>query len=191
LMFRGLMVYPPKGDVRTTIEFLADARKKFDAAGLGLEVVSTGGTPNLNSIGQCGETEYRSGTSIYNDRMMIGFDVATPGDCALHVYSTVISHPVPGRIILDAGSKALTSDLGGYDTFGILPDYPAAKITKLYEEHGIVDVSASDDVPAIGEVVRVLPNHVCPVSNLFDEILCLEESGRLRSLRIDARGKTA
>lgn len=191
LHFRGLMVYPPRGDTRATNEFLAHARSEFDDAGLEIEVVSSGGTPNMASIGQCGETEYRSGTSVYNDRMMIGFNVATHGDCALHVYSTIISHPTPGRIILDAGSKALTSDLGGYDTFGILPDYPEAKITTLYEEHGVVDVSSCRHIPAIGEVVRILPNHVCPVSNLFDEVLCLEETGLLRSLRIDARGKTA
>ncbi len=191
LEFRGLLIYPPRGDVEPTKQFLADAKTKFGKVGLECRVVSTGGTPNLPFIGQCGETEYRSGTSVYNDRMMIGFNVATPEDCALHVYSTVVSRPAPDRLILDAGSKALTSDLGGFETFGVLPDYPEARIVKLYEEHGIVDVSYCEKVPEIGEVVRVLPNHVCPVSNLFDEILCLEENGKLRPLRIDARGKTA
>jgi D-serine deaminase-like pyridoxal phosphate-dependent protein len=120
--------------------------------------------------------------------MMIDADVCTEANCAMSVVATVVSAPVPERIILDAGSKALTSDIGGLENFGALQDYPDAKIYKINEEHGMVDVSACDPKPQVGELVRILPNHVCPVSNLFDRVMIQEKDGSYAWLTIDARG---
>lgn len=188
LSFGGLMLYPPAGSLDQTQAFLAEARKLFSQAGLAIDVISTGGTPNLARMSELGETEYRSGTSVYNDRMMIDADVCTEANCAMSVVATVVSAPVPERIILDAGSKALTSDTGGLENFGALQDYPDAKIYKINEEHGMVDVSACDPKPQVGELVRILPNHVCPVSNLFDRVMIQEKDGSYAWLTIDARG---
>src|SRR3569623_3351136 len=83
------------------------------AAGLEATMVSTGGTPNLKNLGKLqGATEHRPGTYIYNDRMQVAAGVATWDDCALNIYSTVVSRAAPDRGILDAGSKTLTSDTG-------------------------------------------------------------------------------
>ena len=59
---------------------------------------------------------------------------------------------------------------------------------KLTEEHAQVDVSACTRRPRVGERVTVIPNHVCPVVNLFDRAWWHEEDGSLRPLPIDARG---
>jgi len=101
----------------------------------------------------------------------------------------VVSAPESGRLIIDAGSKTLTSDLGGFDDFGILIDHPGARIVKFAEEHGFVDVSQCAAPPQIGEIVRVLPNHVCPVVNLFDNLVTTKNGVPQGSLSIDARGK--
>ena len=79
------------------------------AHGLDAKIVSTGGTPNLKNVGKLkGGTEHRFGTYIYNDRMQVAAGSASWDDCALHIYSTVVSRAAPERGILDAGSKTLT-----------------------------------------------------------------------------------
>ena len=74
--------------------------------------------------------------------------------------------------MIDAGSKALTSDLLGFADFGEIEGLPGARIVGLSEEHGVVDLSAcAGRLPEVGEVVRVVPNHTCVVSNLFDRMV--------------------
>jgi len=191
LAFSGLLIYPPNGDVGATRAFVEEVGRGCAAHGLTLAVVSSGGTPNMGRVGEAGETQYRSGTAIYNDRMMMAAGVATPQDCALFVHATVVSAASPGRVILDAGSKTLTTDLGGLKGYGLLVDYPDAAIYQLAEEHGFVDVSQCAKAPALGEVVRILPNHVCPVSNLFDRIALTRDGRDAGWLTIDARGRVA
>ncbi len=133
-----------------------------------------GGTPNLMHLGLVkGFTEHRAGTSIFNDRMMMAASYATLEDCALIVVSTVVSRAAPERGILDAGSKTLTSDTGGLDGFGLIVDHPQARIAKFAEEHGFLDLAACNDRPKVGDVVRVVPNHVCPVVNLQDRVVAV------------------
>src|SRR3954465_5615177 len=121
LQFAGFMLYP-------TETGWADAQKFFDEAlagvrghGLAAKMVSTGGTPNMKNLGKLkGGTEHRFGTYIYNDRMQVAAGSATWDDCALHIYSTVVSRAAPERGILDAGSKTLTTDTGGLDGHGLI-----------------------------------------------------------------------
>jgi D-serine deaminase-like pyridoxal phosphate-dependent protein len=188
LSFSGLLVYPPSDKVETTKAFIDEIRMKGTGTKIKLATISAGGTPNIARVGQVGETEYRAGTYIYNDRQMVSLGAAKFDDCAFFVHATVVSRPEPGRAMIDAGSKALTSDLMGFRDFGLLIDYPGARIYELAEEHGFVDVSACQQKPVLGEVVRVLPNHVCAVSNLFDR-LCLTRGGQASgTIRVDARG---
>jgi D-serine deaminase-like pyridoxal phosphate-dependent protein len=43
-------------------------------------------------------------------------------------------------------------------------------VTHLSEEHAVVDFSGCAERPAVGEVVSVVPNHCCVVTNMVDEI---------------------
>lgn len=191
LAFAGVLVYPPNGPVNETRTLVDDIREGCRAHGIDVSTVSSGGTPNFDRIGKAGETQYRSGTSIYNDRQMIAAGVAMPQDCALMVHATVISTAVKGRVIVDAGSKVLTSDLGGLSGYGLLVDYPRACLFQLAEEHGFVDISECPRAPVLGEIVRILPNHVCPVTNLFDRIVTTHDGRTAEWLTIDARGKVS
>ena len=40
----------------------------------------------------------------------------------------------------------------------------------MSEEHGLLDLSRTDWRPVVGEVVRVIPNHVCIVVHLSDRL---------------------
>src|SRR6185369_3824374 len=172
LLFAGFMLYP-------TETGWAEAQKFYDAAlagirahGLEATMVSTGGTPNLKNVGKLkGATEHRPGTYIYNDRMQVAAGVASWDDCALNIYSTVVSRAGPDRGILDAGSKTLTSDTGGLDGHGLILEHPEAKIARFAEEHGFLDLTRSNTRPHVGDVVRIVPNHVCVVVNMMDEVV--------------------
>jgi D-serine deaminase-like pyridoxal phosphate-dependent protein len=102
--------------------------------------------------------------------MQVAFGLGGWEDCALTVLATVVSRPTPTRAILDAGSKALAADLCALPGHGRIVDYPEAVITGLSEEHGHVDLTACHVRPAVGDRVRVIPNHACVVTNLFDRV---------------------
>jgi D-serine deaminase-like pyridoxal phosphate-dependent protein len=185
--FGGLMTYPKAGMRREAAAWLAEARALLAAAGLEAATVSSGGTPDMwRDEGLAPLTEYRAGTYIYNDRSLVAGGTAAPADCALHVLATVVSRPAPGRAIIDAGSKALTSDLLGLSGYGVTAE--GAPVAALSEEHGILDVSGLARPPGVGEMVRILPNHVCPVSNLYDRVAVVRGGECLGLARVDARG---
>lgn len=190
LRFAGLMTYPAKGAPARAAAFLAEAKALIEAEGLAVAKVSSGGTPDMWRVHEHPVvTEYRVGTYIYNDLMEVACRAATLDDCALTVLTTVVSRPTSDRAILDAGSKSLTSDLNGQTGHGRIVEYPEAVIYALSEEHGHVDLSACSARPAIGEKVRVIPNHACPVSNLFDRIVTVRGDQVEGSLAVAARGR--
>jgi D-serine deaminase-like pyridoxal phosphate-dependent protein len=49
-------------------------------------------------------------------------------------------------------------------------EYPEAVIPHLSEEHGVIDLSGCRERPAVGDIVHVVPNHCCVVSNMVDEV---------------------
>lgn len=190
LSFAGFMLYPTETGWPDAQRFYDEALAGVRALGLEPAIVSTGGTPNLKNVGQLrGATEHRPGTYIYNDRMQMAAGVATLDDCALHIYSTVVSRAAPERGILDAGSKTLTADSGGLDGFGLILEHPEAKIARFAEEHGFLDLGRSNTRPNIGDVVRIVPNHVCVVVNMLDEVVMVRGEEIVGVLPVAARGK--
>ncbi|MBS7702163.1 alanine racemase [Chelatococcus asaccharovorans] len=191
LTFGGLMTYPLGPEAAA---FIAEAKALFAAEGIAMPEISAGGTPRAFHAHEVpGVTELRVGTYIYNDRNTVDQGAASLDDCALHIEATVVSRPTADRAIIDAGSKSLSSDLtpgGPARGYGLMPDYPEAVIVKLNEEHGIVDLSACARRPEIGETVRIIPNHVCVVVNLHDEILMTRPGAPDVTMPVDARGRS-
>jgi D-serine deaminase-like pyridoxal phosphate-dependent protein len=190
LAFAGFLMYPPETAFPETQAFLDVATAGVRAAGLNPRVVSSGGTPNVAHLGKIkGVTEHRAGTYIFNDRMMMAAGAASLEDCALSIYATVVSRATPERGILDAGSKTLTSDTGGLDGFGLILEYPKARIARFAEEHGFLDLAACDQRPQVGEVVRIIPNHVCVTVNMVDRYIVLRGGEIIGELPVAARGR--
>jgi D-serine deaminase-like pyridoxal phosphate-dependent protein len=187
LRFDGLMTYPSSA---ATADFVRAVRD----AGIALPVVSGGGTPGAAHAHEiAGVTEMRVGTYIYNDRTLVELGAARLEDCAFLVHATVVSRPTETRAILDSGSKTLSSDLvprGAAAGYGLLVDYPDAVIERLSEEHGMVDLGRCERKPALGERVRILPNHVCVVTNLHDAV-AVSRDGMVEGIwPVAARGLT-
>jgi len=171
------------------------------AAGIDIEELSVGATPTARfSAGLAAITEMRPGNYVYFDRTQVGLGAAATTDCALFVHAMVVSKPAPDRIILDCGSKTLSSDgARGFGTprghgvvFGSMADAQGdhtLEIERLSEEHATVRVTAGSTRLRPGDRVFVLPNHSCVVSNLVDEVVLVDEAGEIDRLRVAARGR--
>jgi len=153
--------------------------------------VSGGSTPTARHYqADCGLTEIRPGTYVFNDRMQLAKWSAQPSDCALTVLATVISTPEPGRAVLDAGSKALGTDqpaeLPGY---GVLKEDHNAVVVRVNEEHGFLDLTNASVKLRVGDKVEVIPNHCCVTTNLYDEMAAVRGGEVVETWPIAARGK--
>ncbi|MDF3061443.1 MAG: alanine racemase [Microvirga sp.] len=192
LSFAGFMLYPPEDAMEITQKFLDQATAGVREAGLEPRIVSTGGTPNVANLGRIkGATEHRAGTYVFNDRMMLACGAATMDDLALTVVGTIVSRAAPDRGIVDTGSKTLTSDTGGLEGHGLILEHPEAKIAKFAEEHGFLDLTKCNDRPKVGDVVRIVPNHVCVVVNMVDRLVATRGDEIVGELAVAARGKIA
>jgi D-serine deaminase-like pyridoxal phosphate-dependent protein len=189
LQFGGLMTYPARAKFLEADRWLGDAKALMEEAGIPVPVVTSGNSPDMWHGPDSVVTERRPGTYIYYDRMQVSFGAASLGDCALTVLTTVVSRPTATRVVLDAGSKALTSDTGGQTGFGVVQGREDVSIGALYEEHGVIELSEPSDWPRIGERLRIIPNHVCVVSNLYDEVHLLGGNGDTEAVPVAARGR--
>lgn len=185
LHFAGVMVYPSYPAVRPILQ---EALEKLHHDGIGVDMVSGGGTGAVLNARDVPElTEVRVGTYVFNDWTTVSQGWCTLDDCAMIVRTTVVSRPTDGRVILDSGSKTLSSDVfeGGY---GYILEYPEARIYKLNEEHGYVDVSACEDKPEVGEIVSIIPVHACVVTNLHNAVYGVRGALVEVEWRVAARG---
>jgi D-serine deaminase-like pyridoxal phosphate-dependent protein len=198
----GIMIYP--GQVWNPPDQQADELKAIDDLvaetitlwarhGLASPIVSGGSTPTAyQSHLITHQTEIRPGTYVFNDMNTVRGGYCTLDDCSARVLATVVSNAVAGQVVIDAGSKTLAADPCAANPgagFGHVIEYPEAKITRLSEEHGQIDVTACNYRPAVGERVTVIPNHICPCVNLRDTVWWMEPGEPLRQLAVDARGR--
>jgi D-serine deaminase-like pyridoxal phosphate-dependent protein len=120
-----------------------------------------------------------------HDRNTVAAGAASLDDVALSVLATVVSRPAEDRAIIDAGSKALAYDPCPDFAHGLLLEAPASPVAALTEEHGHVAVDAGDRL----ELGQRVPNHVCVVSNLFDEVWVARDGRVVGRWPVAARGR--
>ena len=190
-------------EARTLQELATRARDQ----GVAIDELSAGATPTARfSLQQEWITEYRAGNYVYFDRTQVGLGACAVDDCALTVLATVVSKPAADRIILDCGSKTLSSDgargftaLTGHGDVLHVPPAPGGHgagmrddnlvIERLSEEHATVRVKSGMTALEPGHRVRVVPNHSCVVSNLVDQAWLTDGSRVLGPMPIAARGR--
>lgn len=173
---------------------LAEAVDLFGKSGLSTGIVSGGSTPSAyHSHLMPSVTEIRPGTYVFNDMNTVRGGHCTLEQCAARVIAAVVSDSVPGKVVVDAGSKTLCMDrcVPAPDSgHGYVVEYPEATIVRLTEEHGEVDISACPRRPKVGEQVSIIPNHICPCVNLQDRMI-FKEGDAFEPVAVDARGMIA
>ncbi len=180
-----------RGAQERTLHFVRLAEK----AGFPCEVVSYGSTPPLINEAKIleGITEIRPGTYILMDASM-GATVGTLDHSAALVLATVSSKPTPERVILDVGAKGLTMQernqgISATPGKGTLIDHPGVYIHAVYDEHAIIYNKGFHDSVEIGDKVRILPVHICPVCNLYESAWLVSGDDVMEEIPILARGK--
>ena len=166
---------------------LADAATAVARAGISMTVRSGGSTPTAGLFDADVLTELRPGVYVFQDAQQAELGSARMADIALTAVATVVSR-APGRAVLDAGSKVLGADRPAWTTgFGRLPDRPDARVVALSEHHATVEFPEGE-VPAVGQTVRVAPNHVCTAVNLADELVVVADGVEVDRWAVAARG---
>ena len=162
------------------------------SAGLAPATVSSGSTPSLfNSHLIDHVNEIRVGTAVLNDYFLLKFGHCGIEDCALRIVATVVSDIVPGQVLIDAGSKALSAkQLLRHENLemGYVVEYPEARIFRLHEEHGWVDVDRCNHPPKTGDRMSIVPVNATLCMNLYDHFHLRTGLGNIRKERVDARG---
>jgi D-serine deaminase-like pyridoxal phosphate-dependent protein len=172
---------------------LGGAAAALRAAGVrvvGADVERSGGsTPTATVRADPPLTELRPGVYVFNDAQQVELGVCGDDQIALVAAATVVSRPSPGRFVLDSGSKVLSGDVqslsGG---FGRLLSWPDARIMAVSEHHATVVLPPGAAAPELGEIVAVVPNHVCTAVNLTDELLIVRDGAVVDTWPVMARG---
>jgi D-serine deaminase-like pyridoxal phosphate-dependent protein len=111
-------------------------------------------------------------------------------DCAATILVTVVSTAVPGRMIVDGGSKTFSSDrCVAAEGFGHLLDCPEAFFEKMNEEHGFFDVTGVERKWRVGERLKILPNHICVAMNLHEQVYGIRGDEVVETWKVEGRGK--
>ncbi len=199
LRFRGLTFYPghikqpDQAAIARLSRDIGTAVEQFRLAGMPCEIVSGGSTPTLfHSHEVEGLNEIRPGTYVYNDLNTIASGACTLEQCAASVLVTVVSTPRAGTAIVDGGSKTFSSDrLNGADgvTFGRIVKVPGTRFHKMNEEHGFLDTTNSERDLQLGERLLVIPNHICVVMNLHEQVYGVRGETVEKVWKVEARGR--
>jgi len=165
---------------------MGDVRADLEQAGHEVRVVSAGSSLTSRYLTAAdGITEIRPGTYVYNDLRTLACWSCTAEEIAVTMLATVVSTGDGGaRVTVDAGSKTLTTTADPVYAHGHLAGRPDATVTRLSEEHGVLTVTGPP--PAVGDLVRILPVHVCVWSDLQPEVYGTRRGEIVERIRVDA-----
>ena len=170
---------------------LTAAAASLQTAGIEPSVISAGSTPTALDSARGAVTEERPGTYVFGDRQQVALGSIAPDAPAAVVAARVTSVNADGRrFVIDAGAKTLTKDVPPYLAgHGAIAELGGV-VARVSDYHGVVDVAAGAPVPEVGRVVLVVPNHICPVVDLFDTFLVVKDGEIVDTWRVDAHSRS-
>jgi D-serine deaminase-like pyridoxal phosphate-dependent protein len=170
---------------------LGAAADALRAAAFDVRDVSAGSTPTALLSPADSITEERPGTYVFGDRLQVALGSCDADAVGLVVAATVVSTATAGQAVLDAGAKVLAREGAPFvEGLGGVPELGGAVVERVYDYHGVVRLPP-DVAPSPGQVVAVVPNHVCPVVNLVDELIVVRDGRFVERWPVDARGRNA
>lgn len=180
-------------------QLMYDVAQAIRAAGVDVQDISVGSTPTWRQAAETGlVTEVRPGTYIFGDWMLTRENCATFDQIAVRLYATVVSTPAPGYAILDGGTKTFPMDIPldaepyHYPGYAIpigkdgQPDWNL-QLRRMNEEHGILTAQNGETGLTVGQVLELVPIHVCTAVNMQNHVF-VAQGGALRPMDVAARG---
>ena len=161
------------------------AKEHIEAAGMRVDNVSGCGAGTHTITGRLPwMTELQCGSYATMDAHYAAVGGADYEN-ALTVLVTVISRPRPGRAIVDAGLKAITSELGDPTVLA-----PGATWLDFSEEHGEITLAGPARELRAGDKIELIPRHGCTTVNLYDQYHVVEDGALTDEWRVAARGRS-
>jgi D-serine deaminase-like pyridoxal phosphate-dependent protein len=203
LEFRGLHYYDGHISAQDLREREAQAHRGYDRlmqiaaemtrAGFHVGEVITSGTPAFPCAASYEPFRRADFVHRVSPGTVVYCDMTSPKQLpaewgyrpAAVVVATVVSHPKADFLTCDAGHKAVSAD-AGLPTCEVIgrPDLAPLKPS---EEHLPIQVNGGLR-PEIGEALYLVPRHVCPTVNNFDDALIVEGNRVVAVERVTARG---
>jgi D-serine deaminase-like pyridoxal phosphate-dependent protein len=195
LDFRGLMGYEGpffdipdfeqrKAAAHELLRSLKETVDMVESEGIVVHNVSAGSTSTYSIAGEYPKvTEIQAGSYVFMDstyNKLGGLDFG----CALTVLATVISRPVPERVVVNTGLKAITQEFG----MPVVKDCEDARVYHMSEEHGMISVDPASNID-VGDKLELIPSHCCTTVNLHDHYYGVRKDKVEALWPILARGK--
>ncbi|HXZ51198.1 MAG TPA: DSD1 family PLP-dependent enzyme [Burkholderiales bacterium] len=199
LRFAGLQAYhgaaqhlramaERRAAIETAARAARDTRALIESAGIACPTVTGGGSGSFAfEIESHAFDEIQPGSYVFMDADYAKNEWAAPlprFEHALFVLSTVMSRPTAARAVLDAGLKASSVDSG----LPLVWQRAGLRYARASDEHGVLEIEAGANAPALGEKLLLVPGHCDPTVNLYDWYVCVR-GGIVEALwPISARG---
>jgi D-serine deaminase-like pyridoxal phosphate-dependent protein len=205
LEFRGLHYYDGQyGGIAEPERMAATHRgydrlleivNEIDRSGMKVAEVITAGTPTFPCAlayegFRRGDFVHRisPGTVVYCDATSLEQLPQEYGyRAAALVVARVVSRPRAGIVTCDAGHKTVSAD-SGVPTC-VVVGHPELTPLSPSEEHLPLAVAEGVTSPQVEDVLYLLPRHVCPTVNNFDDALLVRD-GKIEAVeKVSARGR--
>ena len=177
-----------------TLIALAD---DLDSAGLHCRELITSGTPTFlyaldypqfrTASPHFGIHRVSPGTVVFHglqyDDLLTDLDL----EPAAVVVSRVISRPNEAIATCDAGAKAVAAEAG--DPVAYIIGHPGLTPARPSEEHLPLHLPLSNQAPERGEILTLVPRHICPTVNLAECAVLIESDGSSEIVEVTARAR--
>ena len=156
--------------------------------------VSGGSTPTGLFVAKSGGVdEIRPGTYIFNDYMLWKENAAELSQVAARIYATVVSVPSEDYAVLDGGTKTFPMDIMldqapyYYNSYAMIVGRDDLELRRMNEEHGIVKSTKGKVDLQVGQVLELMPIHVCTAVNMQNNVY-IYDGETLRKEKVAGRG---
>jgi D-serine deaminase-like pyridoxal phosphate-dependent protein len=175
-------------------EALTRTAEELDRRGLEAGDLSVGSTATAHFLPEVKAaepriSEVRPGRYVFGDADLVALGAIAEEGCSMDILATVVSRPAIDRMVVDAGSKTFGGDHGVVQGYGRVRGDPTASIVRLSEEHGVIRLPYRSPW-AVGDRVRLIPNHCCITANLTDVMVGIRNGVVERLIAVEGRGQT-
>jgi D-serine deaminase-like pyridoxal phosphate-dependent protein len=175
-------------------ELLEKAAKSIAALGIKLKDISGGSSPTGIELAKTGKVnEIRPGTYIFKDHMLCCEHSAQLSEIAVRFAATVVSCPREDYAVIDGGTKCFPTDIPlntapyFYPGYALTEGLDHLRLDRMNEEHGIVRSVNGKTGLSVGQIITLIPIHVCTALNMQNSVYLLED-GSLSRRTVEARG---
>ncbi|UAJ14938.1 D-TA family PLP-dependent enzyme [Aquirufa lenticrescens] len=138
-----------------------------------LELVVSG-TPSFLVHHKNSQFTCSPGTFIFFDAGYAALFPENTFEFGVEIIARIISKPTDSTICLDLGHKSVAAE-NPIDNRVRFIDHPSWVLKSQSEEHGIVEVG-DNSAYTIGEIIRMIPYHICPTVNLHSHLQVIDGS---------------